>query len=292
MNLKKSWQRLTLVSAFGFCLCVLPLAATAQTPKPTPAVLTHTTTRREVRKLGYGSTVTLLGGPAGNVTVEGWNKNEIEIVADIEVKAFNEEDLHRLAALDGFVLDEGFTNLSIVTTGSHDKDFIKRYGKNFPKKLIGTPWRIDYHLKVPTLTDVDINNGNGSVTVRGVEGALSIKTLNGDADLTLTGGAVTATVGSGTVNINLASRSWRGRGAAIQLATGRLNVTLPTSFNGDIDASVLRTGTLENTYPGLAPRERTKPTPTSLEGRSGTGGALLSFTVGDGILHLQPVTPE
>lgn len=279
-------RRLFLYTMSAFLLWAAPTTLAAQT---TPAALSvqRTTTRREVRKLGYGASLTLLGGPTGNVTVEGWNKNEIEIVADIELRAASEEDLKTLAGVTGFVLDEGFTSLKIVSTGPHDKDFIKRYAKGFPKRLIGTPWRIDYKLKVPAQVDIEINNGNGAVTLRGVEGALQVKTLDGDANLDLTGGAVVATVGRGTVNVNLLGHSWRGRGAAIQVAEGTLNVNLPPAFSGDIDASVLRKGTLENTYAALQPRERTVPSAKSLEARAGAGGALLTFVVGDGTLRLQ-----
>ena len=276
-----------------FALLLSGIGATealAQKPTPTPVVplLTRTSTRREVRKLGFASTLTLLGGPSGDITIEGWNKPQIEIVADVEIKAATEADLNQLSAINTFTLDEGFTTFNIITTGSHDKDFVKRYAKGLPKKLIGATWRIDYKLKVPATTDLDINGGYGAITLRGVEGAMTIKTLQGDADLTLTGGAVRATIGSGTVNVKLMARSWRGAGADIQLAKGDLNVWLPLSYNCDLDAQVLRAGTLENTYEGLLPRERTTPTPTYLQGRSGSGGARLAFTVGDGNLRLQP----
>jgi hypothetical protein len=270
--------------------CAGSFEVLAQKPAPAPAsLLTRAATRREVRRLGFGSTLTLLGGPAGNITIEGWNKPELEIVADIEVKAANEEDLNRLFAINNFLLDEGFTTFNIITTGAHDKDFVKRYAKTLPKRLIGAPWRIDYKLKVPAILDLDINGGYGSVTLRGVEGAITVKTLQGDADLTLTGGAVRATIGRGNVNVTLLSRSWRGAGADIKLAAGDLTVTLPANFNGEVDASVLRAGKLENTCETLLPRERAAPTPTSLQGRSGNGGARLSFTVGDGNLRLRPV---
>jgi hypothetical protein len=279
--------------ALSFVLLVIGCGVVcAQQPAASAPLLTRTTTRREARKLGYASTVTLLGGPQGNVTIEGWNKPEIEITADIEIKAATEDDLNHLAAINGFVLDEGFTKLAIITTGAHDKEFVKRYAKNFPKKLIGAPWRIDYRLKVPLMTDLDVNGGRGALTLRGVEGAISLKTLEGDADLTLTGGLVRAVIGRGTVNITLAARSWRGAGADIQLSAGDLNVNLPPGYNGDLDVNVLRTGQLVNAYDGLAPRERTAPTPASLQGRSGAGGARLSFTVGDGNLRLQPAAKK
>ena len=48
----------------------------------------------------------------------------------------------------------------------------------------------------------------------------------------------------------------------------------------------MRDGQIENTYAGLKPRPRTTATPKSINGRAGTGGALLNLTVGDGMLRI------
>ena len=68
-----------------------PLRGT-QTSKQTTAapniqLLTRSTRRRENSRFNYGGTVTLVGAPRGSVTVEGWNRNEVEVTADIEWKA-------------------------------------------------------------------------------------------------------------------------------------------------------------------------------------------------------------
>ena len=82
------------------------------------------------------------------------------------------------------------------------------------------------------------------------------------------------------------SRSWRGQGMSVRLASGDLTVELPAGFSGDINAEVLNAGRVENAYAGLAPREHTETTERSLQGRAGAGGATLSFTVGDGTLRI------
>jgi hypothetical protein len=111
--------------------------------------------------------------------------------------------------------------------------------------------------------------------------------LQGNAKIELTGGAVSAVFGSGTVDLKIASRSWRGRHADFQLASGTLNVELPPNFNADIDASILRTGKIESTILSLKPRDRAKFTDQSMMARAGNGGATLSFTVGDGTLKIR-----
>jgi hypothetical protein len=90
----------------------------------------------------------------------------------------------------------------------------------------------------------------------------------------------------GTVSLDVTARSWRGRGASLRLIRGDLNLALPPNFSGYVNAEVLRTGSIENAYAGLVPRERTKPTERTLQGVAGSGGATLSLTVGDGRVRI------
>ena len=255
---------------------------------PAAPLLKRTATRREVRRLGYGGSVTVYGAPEGSVTVEGWPRAEVEITAEVELNADTEEELARLAELNGFVLDDDHNHVRVVTTGTHDRQFLKRAARDLPKKLRDLPWKIDYHIRVPALSDLELYTGRGAFTLSGVEGAVRLNAGDGPASLTLTGGDVEATLRSGAVTVRVPARSWRGRGLSLRLASGDLTVELPANFSGDLDAEVLRTGRVENTHAGLTPRERTPTTARSLHARAGPGGAALSFIVGDGTLRIRP----
>ena len=258
----------------------------AQTAAQAAPLLKRTTTRREVRRLGFGGSLTIYGAPAGSVTIEGWSKSEVEITAEFEQSADTEQNLERLAALNGFVLDEDVNHIRLTTVGVHDRNFLKRVARNLPKGLASMPWKIDYHVRVPSVVDLEVYTGRGALNVTGVEGSLHVNAGDGPADFTLAGGDVEATLRSGTVNVRVPARGWRGRGMTLRLASGELNVELPAGYSGDLDAEVLRAGRVENSYPGLAPRERTQATERSLHGRIGQGGAPLSFTVGDGTIRI------
>ncbi|HEV7376252.1 MAG TPA: hypothetical protein VGN95_16155 [Pyrinomonadaceae bacterium] len=249
--------------------------------------LTRTTIKHEARHFGYGNSLTIIGAPAGSITIEAWQRSEVDITADIELHADTEADLALLAAVNSFTLDEGTNHLSILTTGMHDKVFMRRVAKKFPKTLLGLPWKVDYHIRVPPMCDLEIDAGRGAIHISGVEGALSLRALESDATLELTGGAVNITVGGGSVNVRVATRSWRGAGALIQIARGELNLELPAGFNADINADVLISGQIENTYTALVPQERTAFTPRSIHGRAGSGGATLAFKVTEGTLRIK-----
>lgn len=281
-----------IICLFVFTAALGGREVAGQSPKisPSPPVLKRTTTRYETRRFAYGGTLTIVGPPQGSIAIEGWPKSEVEITADIEWRANTEQELTLLAAVDNFVLDEDADHLRIVTTGTHDKAFMRRVAKRFPKTLLGMPWRIDYRIKVPVATDLEINTGNGPLRLAGVEGAMRVTALESDATLRLSGGSVMITVGRGSIKLDVPTRSWRGAGVEARLALGELTVGLPAGFNADINADILRTGTIANDYPALAPRERAGSTARSLRASTGSGGATLSFTVGDGTISIKQMS--
>ncbi|HEX8368384.1 MAG TPA: hypothetical protein VF604_07565 [Pyrinomonadaceae bacterium] len=267
-----------------FCL-YLCASASAAYPQTAP-LIKRTTFKSEKIDFGAGGTVTIVGAPIGSITIEGWQKNEIEVQAEIEIQAATEADLALLTQVDGFVLDEDFGHARIVSVGTHDRDYMKRVAKKFPKQLLGVPFKIDFRIKVPTYCDLEINGGKGDLTLTAVEGAMMIKFLESNAKMDLIGGSIDATFGVGNVDVKIAKSSWRGRQLNIGLASGTLNVQFPQNLSADLNASILKTGKIESSLENLKPRERAKFSEKSIIARAGNGGALLSFTVGDGGLKL------
>lgn len=270
----------------------LPVEATSQQRSKSaieqvpPPALVRTASRREVRRLGYGSTLTIYGAPQGSIAIEAWPQSQVEITAEIELRADTEEDLTRLARVNNFLLDQDANHIRLITTGMHDRQFMRRVAKDFPKKLLALPWKIDYRIRVPMAIDLEVNAGRGAFSVAGVEGAVRLSATESNARLAPAGGSLAVIVERGSVHLNVTSRSWRGRGAEVRLAQGDMTIELPANFNADIDAQVLDTGRIENAYSALTPREDTPATTQHLRARAGMGGALLSFTVGTGTIRV------
>ena len=275
------------LNLFIFALFLLSLTTVcfAQTKQ----LIKQTTYKTDNIEFGVGGTVSITGAPSGSIVIEGWQKNEVEISAEIEIQAENEADLAQLAQVNGFALDESFGHIRIITIGTFDKNYMKRVAKKFPKNLLAMPFKIDYHIKVPAICDLEIDGGSGDLTLSGVEGAMRIKVLESNAKLNLIGGTIVATFGSGNVDIKIPTRSWRGRDADIQLASGTMNIQFANNLNAEVDATVLRSGQIENSFNILKPRSRTKFTDKLIIAKAGNGGAKLSFTVGDGTLKLAQI---
>ncbi len=252
-----------------------------------PPQLVRTTLRHELRRLPYGGKLTILGAPEGSLSIEGWSRNEVSVSAEIQIRGDSEQDLDRIAAVTGFLIDEDLNHIRIVSTGTHDKAFMRAVAKNFPKTLLGLPSKIDYKIRVPLLCDVEINAGRGPIHINGVEGDVRLSAAESETQLNLSGGALSATVAIGKVNLNVPTRSWRRGGVDIRVAAGEVTVELPSGFSGDIDAGILRSGQIVDTYGGLAARENSGLTSTRMKARAGAGGAFLQFTVGDGVINIK-----
>jgi hypothetical protein len=195
--------------------------------------------------------------------------------------------LDQLSVVNNFGVDVDSNHIRILTTGTHDRALMKRIGKNFPKALMGLPWKIDYVIKIPALTDLEIDGGIGPISLSGVEGQLRLNALKSDARLTLTGGLAVVVIQAGSIDVTVRGRGWHGLGAEVSLASGNLNVDLMPGFSADINADVLRLGEIKNSFADLKPRDGAGSNQRSLRARAGSGGATLSFTVGDGTIAIR-----
>jgi hypothetical protein len=269
------------LSAVSIFLLLAPCFA-----QESKSLIKRTNYKTETVEFGVGGTISIIGAPQGSITVEGWSKNQVEITAEVEMQAPTEADLTELAKVNGFVIDDDFGHIRITSVGTHDKNYLKRVAKKFPKNLLALPFKIDYVIRVPAYSDINIDGGRGDLNLSNVEGTMRINFLESNARFNLIGGTFFATIGKGDVTVVIPNRSWRGRSADVQVALGTMIIQLPINLNANIDAQVLRGGQIENALVNLKPRDRTKFTEKSMAAKAGNGGAPLSFTVGDGTLKL------
>lgn len=268
-------------------LVIVALVVAASAFAQSQPLMKRTVYKSDRFDFGVGGTLALIGHPNGSVRIEGWTNREVEITAEIQVQAPTEEGLTRLANVTGFVLEESVGRTGIISMGTHDKKFLKRADKKFPKELLTMPTRIDYVIKVPMFTDLQIDGGKGDLFIAGIEGTMRINFLDTNATIDLVGGGIDATFGTGNVKITIPKPNWRGRFADVQMAAGELSIVLPTGLNAEFDASILRNGKIENGFTGFKPRVRNGEfTDRSIAAKTGAGVTPLKFTVGDGTMKI------
>ena len=280
LNTKMNIKRLALCSLFVVAFSIAALAQSVRT-----------TTKTDKFDLSSGATLTVTGAPNGSIKIIGSPKNEIEIIATIGIEAANDADFAKLAAITGFVTDESAIRVAIGSVGPHNKFGLKKLPKDFPKNLLATPFRIDYEIRVPRYTDLEIDGGKGDLSITGVEGSMRVNFIETKGDVEVVGGTTNITVGKGTLDMAFGVRGWRGRSATVNVGSGELNVSLPSNMHAEIEATILKTGTIANSLVDLKPRDRKVAfTDKSILAKAGVGGSPLKFTVGDGTMKLERLT--
>ena len=256
-------------------------------------IYVHRSTKTDRFEFGPGGTLTITGAPTGSIRIVGGDKNEVEITAEIQIERGDDADMARLASSIGFITGESRLRSTINTVGPHNKFGLKKLPKNFPKGLLGLPWRVNYSITVPRYCDLEIDGGKGELSVTGVEGSMRINFVESEqGTIDVLRGDTVITLASGRLDVTFGSRGWRAGSANIQIGKGDLSVKLPANASADLDAIVLRTGKIENAIAELKPRDRKIAfTEKSLIAKMGVGGALLKFTVGDGNLKIGRLAP-
>jgi hypothetical protein len=277
----KKTKILGLLVLFGTCA----ISLSAQ------SLLKRTTVKTDKFDFGAGGTVAIAGAPEGSIHVTGSNNNEIEITATIELQARTEADLTLLSQVTGFLTDEQIARTGIISMGTHNKLGDKKLWKKFPKDLLTLPFRIDYVVSVPHYCDLEIDGGRGDLSVTGVVGSIHVSFVDTHATIEAFSGQTDITAGSGVVDLVLGPRGWRGNAASVQVASGDLRVRLPMNISAEIDALILRTGAIDNTFPDLKPRNRKAPfTDKVIVAKAGVGGPPIKLAVGDGNLRIERFT--
>jgi DUF4097 and DUF4098 domain-containing protein YvlB len=129
---------------------------------------------------------------------------------------------------------------------------------------------------------VRASTGNGDVVVRDAKGAVRVSTGNGRVAVSTTQGPVEAHSGNGDIDVQMAAVQ-PSEDMTFSTGSGDVRVTLPSGYNGDLEAST-GNGTIESDF-DLKLEGRMSP--RRIRARIGSGGARLRLTTGNGGLEVR-----
>jgi DUF4097 and DUF4098 domain-containing protein YvlB len=202
----------------------------------------------------------------GDVTIEGWKKNEVSINA---VKKGESKDLDRIKIVISVDKYEGKDWINVET--EYDA-----FGKNSGS--------VEYTINAPTdaiLEDIELVNGNLKVT--GITGYLSLGTVNGS----ITASGMTGNAWVETVNGNLdLSFDKMGKGQAVDLESvnGAIALRIPEKSNAHVEAETLN-GNISSEF-GLTV-EKGEWIGRSMKGLVGSGGARIAAETINGNIDIK-----
>ena len=201
----------------------------------------------------------------GNVTVTGWERNEVQI--DAVKKARDQQKL-----------DEA----RIEVDASSDSVRIKtKYPEGHNNN---NPATVTYELHVPRQAHLDhIDLVNGSLTVSQVNGDIDGSLINGKTDLRDLSGRLNISAVNGTITANYKSLD-NVREIHLKSVNGAINLGLPASPNAEVSASTVNGG-ISTDFPLQV---KGKFVGHHLDGTLGNGGTRIELSNVNGSIRLGP----
>ncbi|MBU8920875.1 MAG: DUF4097 family beta strand repeat protein [Bacteroidales bacterium] len=170
----------------------------------------------------------------GRIEVEGWDRDEIWVMAEITIRASSRTKAERIFKKIDFEVDadrhEVFVRADLPKMNSGS--FFGLLGGN--RESIN----ISYHVKVPYRTHFELESVNGRITVEDVEGIFLVKTVNGGIDLDLEGGAGDISTVNGGIDCDL-KRFPIGGELNVKTVNGSVDLNLPDDTGAVLDARTM-----------------------------------------------------
>ncbi len=214
-----------------------------------------------VRETGFhpaGGTLTIDPSENGGVSVSGWDRDSIGVIAKIEAQAGTESAAQAIA--DGIQIEAA--GRGIAARG--------------PETGYRTSWAVSFDVYVPRHTDLSLETVNGPLSVEEVVGAMQLHAQNGPITLRAVGGDVTARVQNGPLSVELTGSRWDGPGLDAESQNGPVSLGIPDGYNARLE-----TGTVNG------PMSLSFPLTVTIQGRITNR---IHTTLGDGGAPVRVVT--
>ena len=167
----------------------------------------------------------------GSIDVIGWDRDEIEVSATIRIRAASKNKAQKIY----WKIDFGIRQLpGDISIGA----IIPEYRKDSISGEGNTAVWVDYSIRVPFSTDLDLKSVTGDVAVFQVGGVFRIVSRQGSIDILSIGGEAVLKTVNGDIGCELAFLTAHG---SLRLKTGNgdLSLVIPEDTSAFLDA---RTG--------------------------------------------------
>ena len=208
------------------------------------------------------------GSPNGGVRVTGWDRDEIQVRA--QVRSWDRDEETARERLDQIEID---TDGELSASGPQVRSSWWPFGRR------NGGWNVSFEVMAPYDTDLWIESVNGGIAVAAMRGSVEAETVNGGISLA----DVTATTRGRTVNggisAELAGSTIDGETLDLRTVNGGIVIRIPEDFSARLDIETVNGGVRSDfpvTREGDGNRE--------VSGTLGSGGPLIrARTVNGGV---------
>jgi len=162
--------------------------------------------------------------PNGGIRVEGWDRNELHVLARVAAQADSDADARSI--LGDVQVD--------VSGSSIDADG--------PRTDRGESWSVSFRVSVPRSTDLSLESTNGGISISQVSGDLEFRTTNGGVKLVDVAGNVRGRTTNGGLTVELAGAEWQGTGLDVATTNGGVTLLIPDGYNAQLETGTVNGG--------------------------------------------------
>lgn len=213
----------------------------------------------------------------GAMRVEAASGSQIEVVATKRWRRGNPDDVRievkRVGPKEGDVLICAlwFENATCDESGYHSES----RGRSRDNDVT-----VDFVVKLPKETRLDVSTVNGSVRIDGATSEVSARTVNGGIDAVSSGGPVTASTVNGDVDVRMGSAG--SDDLRYSTVNGSITVAIPGALDADVEMTTVNGG-LSSDYPMTV---QGRMNPRHIRATIGKGGRQLTFKTVNGSVRL------
>jgi DUF4097 and DUF4098 domain-containing protein YvlB len=175
--------------------------------------------------LAATSGINVDGRDNGGISVHGWDKPQVEILAMIQTQAETQSAAESMAkeilvtARNGLVRADGPDR-----NGRHES------------------WSVSYEVWAPRGTELSLTAQNGGISVDGVSSKMDLQTVNGGLSLVDVDGDVRGTTVNGGVTAELHGDRWTGTGLDLRTSNGGVRLIIPSNYSARLETGTVNGG--------------------------------------------------
>ena len=186
----------------------------------------------ETRTLTVGAVKALNvdGRTNGGISVHGWDRGDIQVLAMIQGNAESEAEARDIVKGVNVVASGGEIHAVGPSTGRRES------------------WSVSYDIYVPRQTDLTLTANNGGVSIESVTSHINAETENGGLTLTDVHGDVQGRTVNGGINAELTGDRWIGGGLDLRTSNGGVRLTIPSNYSATLETGTVN-GSINVDFP-------------------------------------------
>jgi hypothetical protein len=208
------------------------------------------------------------GSPNGGVSVTGWDRDEIQVRA--QVRSWGRDEAAARDRLDEIEIE---TDGKIRARGPDVRNTWWPFGRR------NGGWNVNFEIMAPFDTDLWIESVNGGISVTAMQGHVDVETVNGGISLNDVSATARGRTVNGGISAELTGDTIDGETLDLRTTNGGIVMRIPVDFSARLDVETVN-GRIQSDFEVTREGRRNR----EVSGTLGSGGPLIrARTVNGGV---------